>query len=68
MVRTIFGSNFVKQSKSIPQSNESFNYRIEDIDDDVRYCLFEKLHNKLFSVQLDAATDIKTDAHFIAKV
>ncbi|GFT48719.1 uncharacterized protein TNCV_594961 [Trichonephila clavipes] len=45
-----------------------FPRRIDDIAEDVEQQLFGKLRDKLFSIQLDEATDSNKDAHFIAYV
>ncbi|GFT50201.1 zinc finger BED domain-containing protein 5 [Trichonephila clavipes] len=42
--------------------------QIDDIAEDVEQQLFGKLRDKLFSIQLDEATDSNKDAHFIAYV
>ncbi|XP_063902632.1 zinc finger BED domain-containing protein 5-like [Zophobas morio] len=68
IVETMFGDNFTKQLQSIPLSNDTVARRISDIANDVQHQLFEKLHDKLFSIQLDEATDSNKDAHLIAYV
>ena len=68
MVETMFGDNFSKQLQSIPLSNDTIARRISDIAEDVQCQLFTKLHENLFSIQLDEATDSNKDAHFIAYV
>ncbi|GFW77376.1 zinc finger BED domain-containing protein 5 [Trichonephila clavipes] len=64
----MFGDNFVKELQSIPLSNDTVSRRIDDIAEDVKQQLFGKLRDKLFSLQLDEATDSNKDAHFIAYV
>ncbi|GFV84812.1 zinc finger BED domain-containing protein 5 [Trichonephila clavipes] len=54
--------------QSIPLSNDTVSRRIDDIAEDVEQQLFGKLRDKLFSIQLDEATDSNKDAHFIAYV
>ncbi|GFV64019.1 zinc finger MYM-type protein 6 [Trichonephila clavipes] len=54
--------------QSIPLSNDTVSRRIDDISEDVEQQLFGKLRDKLFSIQLDEATDSNKDAHFIAYV
>ncbi|GFU47599.1 zinc finger BED domain-containing protein 5 [Trichonephila clavipes] len=49
-------------------SNDTVSRRIDDIAEDVEQQLFGKLRDKLFSIQLDEATDSNKDAHFIAYV
>ncbi|GFT74286.1 zinc finger BED domain-containing protein 5 [Trichonephila clavipes] len=49
-------------------SNDTVSCRIDDIAEDVEQQLFGKLRDKLFSIQLDEATDSNKDAHFIAYV
>ncbi|GFU72700.1 SCAN domain-containing protein 3 [Trichonephila clavipes] len=49
-------------------SNDTVSRRIDDISEDVEQQLFGKLRDKLFSIQLDEATDSNKDAHFIAYV
>ncbi|GFT47060.1 zinc finger BED domain-containing protein 5 [Trichonephila clavipes] len=68
IVETMFGDNFAKELQSIPLSNYTVSRRIDDIAEDVEQQLFGKLRNKLFSIQLDEATDSNKDAHFIAYV
>lgn len=68
IVETMFGDNFSKQLQSIPLSNDTVARRIGDIAEDVQCQLFSKLRDKLFSIQLDEATDSNKDAHFIAYV
>ncbi|GFS56370.1 protein FAM200B [Trichonephila clavipes] len=68
IVETMFGDNFAKELQSIPLSNDTVSRRIDDIAEDVEQQLFGKLHDKLFSIQLDEATDSNKDAHFIAYV
>ncbi|GFU41849.1 zinc finger BED domain-containing protein 5 [Trichonephila clavipes] len=68
IVETMFGDNFAKELQSIPLSNDTVSRRIDDIAEDVEQQLFGKLRDKLFSIQLDEATDINKDAHFIAYV
>ncbi|GFU51163.1 protein FAM200B [Trichonephila clavipes] len=68
IVETMFGDNFVKELKSIPLSNDIVSRQMDDIAEDVEQQLYGKLHDKLFSVQLDEATDSNKDAHFIAYV
>ncbi|GFT77839.1 SCAN domain-containing protein 3 [Trichonephila clavipes] len=68
IVETMFGGNFVKELQSIPLSNDTVSRRIDDIAEDVEQQLFGKLRDKLFSIQLDEATDSNKDAHFIAYV
>lgn len=68
IVETMFGDNFAKQLHSIPLSNDTVARRIDDIADDVQHQLFEKFRDKLFSIQLDEATDSNKDAHLIAYV
>ncbi|GFV99786.1 zinc finger BED domain-containing protein 5 [Trichonephila clavipes] len=68
IVETMFGDNFAKELQSIPLSNDTVSRRIDDIAKDVEQQLFGKLRNKLFSIQLDEATDSNKDAHFIAYV
>ncbi|GFU35909.1 uncharacterized protein TNCV_4030211 [Trichonephila clavipes] len=64
----MFGENFAKELQSIPLSNDTVFHRIDDIAEDVEQQLFGKLRDKLFSIQLDEATDSNKDAHFIAYV
>ncbi|GFV74681.1 SCAN domain-containing protein 3 [Trichonephila clavipes] len=64
----MFGDNFAKELQSIPLSNDTVSRRIDDIAEDVEQQLFDKLRDKLFSIQLDEATDSNKDAHFIAYV
>ncbi|GFV54366.1 SCAN domain-containing protein 3 [Trichonephila clavipes] len=64
----MFGDNFAKELQSIPLSNDTVSRRIDDIAEDVEQQLFGKLRDKLFSIQLDEATDRNKDAHFIAYV
>ncbi|GFX84560.1 SCAN domain-containing protein 3 [Trichonephila clavipes] len=68
IVETMFGDNFAKELQSIPLSNDTVSRRIDDIAEDVEQQLFVKLRDKLFSIQLDEATDSNKDAHFIAYV
>lgn len=68
IVETMFGDNFSKQIQSIPLSNDTVARRIGDIAEDVQCQLFSKLRDKLFSIQLDEATDSNKDAHLIAYV
>ncbi|GFV56178.1 SCAN domain-containing protein 3 [Trichonephila clavipes] len=68
IVETMFGDNFAKELQSIPLSNDTVSRRIDDIAEDVEQQLFGKLLDKLFSIQLDEATDSNKDAHFIAYV
>ncbi|GFX41478.1 SCAN domain-containing protein 3 [Trichonephila clavipes] len=68
IVETMFGDNFAKELQSIPLSNDTVSRRIDDIAENVEQQLFGKLRDKLFSVQLDEATDSNKDAHFIAYV
>ncbi|GFW31187.1 SCAN domain-containing protein 3 [Trichonephila clavipes] len=68
IVETMFGDNFAKELQSIPLSNDTVSRRIDDISEDVEQKLFGKLRDKLFSIQLDEATDSNKDAHFIAYV
>ncbi|GFU84717.1 zinc finger MYM-type protein 6 [Trichonephila clavipes] len=67
IVETMFGDNFAKELQSI-LSNDTVSRRIDDIAEDVEQQLFGKLRGKLFSIQLDEATDSNKDAHFIAYV
>ncbi|GFV09568.1 SCAN domain-containing protein 3 [Trichonephila clavipes] len=64
----MFGDNFAKELQSIPLSNDTASRRIDDIAEDVEQHLFGKLRDKLFSIQLDEATDSNKNAHFIAYV
>ncbi|GFX75516.1 SCAN domain-containing protein 3 [Trichonephila clavipes] len=68
IVETMFGDNFAKELQPIPLSNDTVSRRIDDIAEDVEQQLFGKLRDKLFSIQLDEATDSNKDAHFIAYV
>nr|XP_022910904.1 zinc finger BED domain-containing protein 5-like [Onthophagus taurus] len=68
IVETMFGDNFAKQLQSIPLSNDTVARRIGDIAEDVQHQLLEKFYDKLFSIQLDDATDSNEDAHLIADV
>ncbi|GFV95229.1 SCAN domain-containing protein 3 [Trichonephila clavipes] len=68
IVENMFGDNFAKKLQSIPLSNDTVSRRIDDIAEDVEQQLFGKLRDKLFSIQLDEATDSNKDAHFIAYV
>ncbi|GFX88874.1 SCAN domain-containing protein 3 [Trichonephila clavipes] len=68
IAETMFGDNFAKELQSIPLSNDTVSRRIDDIAEDVEQQLFGKLRDKLFSIQLDEATDSNKDAHFIAYV
>ncbi|GFW72853.1 protein FAM200B [Trichonephila clavipes] len=68
IVETMFGDNFAKELQSIPLSNDTVSRRIDDIAEDVEQLLFGKLRDKLFSIQLEEATDNNKDAHFIAYV
>ncbi|GFV18570.1 protein FAM200A [Trichonephila clavipes] len=68
IVKTMFGNNFAKELQSMSLSNDTVSRRIHDITEDVEQQLFGKLRNKLFSIQLDEATDGDKDAHFIAYV
>ncbi|GFS74687.1 SCAN domain-containing protein 3 [Trichonephila clavipes] len=68
IIETMFGDNFAKKLQSIPLSNDTVSRRIDDIAEDVEEQLFGKLRDKLFSIQLDEATDSNKDAHFIAYV
>ncbi|GFT43708.1 SCAN domain-containing protein 3 [Trichonephila clavipes] len=68
IVETMFGNNFAKELQSIPLSNDTVSRRIDDIAENVEQQLFGKLRDKLFSIQLDEATDSNKDAHFIAYV
>ncbi|GFU00406.1 HTH_Tnp_Tc3_2 domain-containing protein [Trichonephila clavipes] len=62
----MYGDNFAKELQSIPLSNDTVSRRIDDIAEDVEQQLFGKLRDKLFSIQLDEATDNNNDAHLIA--
>ncbi|GFT05923.1 SCAN domain-containing protein 3 [Trichonephila clavipes] len=68
IVETMLGDNFAKELQSIPLSNDTVSCRIDDIAEDVEQQLLGKLRDKLFSIQLDEATDSNKDAHFIAYV
>ncbi|GFX36237.1 protein FAM200B [Trichonephila clavipes] len=68
IVDTMFGDNFAKELQSIPLSNDTVSRQIDDIAEDVEQQLFGKLRDKLFSIQLDEATDSNKDAHFIVYV
>jgi zinc finger BED domain-containing protein 5/7/8/9 len=68
IVETMFGDNFTKQLQSIPLSNDTVGRRIGDIAEDIQQQLLAKLRDKLFSIQLDEATDSNKDAHLIAYV
>ncbi|GFV92072.1 zinc finger BED domain-containing protein 5 [Trichonephila clavipes] len=68
IVGTMFGDNFAKELQSIRLSNDTVSRRIDDIAEDVEQQPFGKLRDKLFSIQLDEATDSNKDAHFIAYV
>ncbi|GFX56512.1 zinc finger MYM-type protein 6 [Trichonephila clavipes] len=68
MVETMFGDNCTKELQSIPLSNGTVSSRIDDIAEEVEQQLFGKLRDKMFSIQLDEATDSNKDAHFIAYV
>ncbi|GFT69145.1 SCAN domain-containing protein 3 [Trichonephila clavipes] len=68
IVETMFGDNFAKELQSITLSNDTVSRRIDDISEDVEQQLFGKLRDKLFSIQLDEATDSNKDAQFIAYV
>ncbi|GFY09573.1 zinc finger MYM-type protein 6 [Trichonephila clavipes] len=68
IVENMFGDNFAKELQSISLSNDTVSRRIDDIAEDVEQQLFGKLRDKLFSIQLDEATDSNKDAHFIAYV
>ncbi|GFT41415.1 protein FAM200A [Trichonephila clavipes] len=68
IVETMFGDNFAKELQSIPLSNDTVSRQIDDILKDVEQQPFGKLRDKLFSIQLDEATDSNKDAHFIAYV
>ncbi|GFY12613.1 SCAN domain-containing protein 3 [Trichonephila clavipes] len=68
IVETMFGDNFAKELQFMPLSNDTVSRRIDDIAEDVEQQLFGKLRDKLFSIQLDEATDSNKDAHFIAYV
>ncbi|GFW25812.1 zinc finger BED domain-containing protein 5 [Trichonephila clavipes] len=68
IVETMFGDNFAKELQSISLSNDTVSRQIDDIAEDVEQQLFGKLRDKLFSIQLDEATDSNKDAHFIAYV
>ncbi|XP_072398236.1 zinc finger BED domain-containing protein 5-like [Diabrotica undecimpunctata] len=64
----MFGDNFAKKLESIPLTNDTVARRICDIAEDVQDQLLGKLRDKLFSIQLNEATDSNKDAHFIAYV
>ncbi|XP_072380160.1 zinc finger BED domain-containing protein 5-like [Diabrotica undecimpunctata] len=64
----MFGDNFGKKLESIPLLNDTIARRICDIAEDVQDQLLGKLPDKLFSIQLDEATNSNKDAHFIAYV
>ncbi|GFX76814.1 zinc finger BED domain-containing protein 5 [Trichonephila clavipes] len=68
IVETMFGDNFAEEMKSIPLSNDTVSRRIDDIAEDVEQQLFGKLHDKLYSIQLDEGTDRNKDSHFIVYV
>lgn len=68
IVETMFGDNFAKKLESIPLSNDTVARRIGDMAEDVQRQLLGKLRDKLFSIQLDEATDSNKDAHLIAYV
>ncbi|XP_035218885.1 protein FAM200A-like [Stegodyphus dumicola] len=68
IVEISFGDNFAKQLQSIPLSNDTVARRIDDTAEDVECQLLSKLRDKLFSIQLDEATDSNKNAHFIAYV
>ncbi|GFY35708.1 protein FAM200A [Trichonephila clavipes] len=68
IVETMFGDNFAKELQSIPLSNDTVSRRIDDIAEDVEQQLFGKMRDKLFSIQLDEATDSNKDDYFIAYV
>ncbi|GFS85221.1 zinc finger BED domain-containing protein 5 [Trichonephila clavipes] len=68
IVETMFGDNFAKELQSVRLSNDTVSRRIDDIAEDVEQQFFGKLRDKLFSIQLDEATDSNKGAHFIAYV
>ncbi|XP_031333855.1 zinc finger BED domain-containing protein 5-like [Photinus pyralis] len=68
IVETMFGDTFAKKLESIPLSNDTVARRIGDMAEDVQHQLRGKLRDKLFSIQLDEATDSNKDAHLIAYV
>lgn len=68
IVETILGDNFAKQLQCIPLSNDTVARRIGDMSENIQQQLLSKLCDKLFSIQLDEATDSNKDCHLIAYV
>ncbi|GFT04623.1 SCAN domain-containing protein 3 [Trichonephila clavipes] len=68
IVETISGDNFAKELQSISLSNDTVFRLIDDIVEDVEQQLLGKLRDKLFSIQLEDATDRNKEAHFISYV
>ncbi|CAH2003213.1 unnamed protein product [Acanthoscelides obtectus] len=64
----MFGDNFANKLESIPLSSDPVARRIDDIAEDVEHQLLGKLRDKLFSIQLDEATNSHKDAHLIEYV
>lgn len=53
--------NFVKQLHSISLANDTIGHIAENVERQI----FRKLHDKLFSIQLDEVTDSNKGAHLI---
>ena len=68
IITTMLGSEFARKVQNIPLSNDTIARRVNDLSDDLKIQLIDKLRDNHFALQVDEATDSSKDCHLIAYV
>ena len=68
MVKAVIGNSEAEKLNTIPLSDTTISRRINELSDDLKVQLAEKLKDKPFAPQVDEATDSNRDCLLIAYV
>ncbi|XP_071399292.1 SCAN domain-containing protein 3-like [Centroberyx affinis] len=68
LCEVMVGKDAAAKLRSVPLSNDTIRRRIEDMSNDIKSQLLERLRVSKFAVQLDESTDVSGSAQLIALV
>ena len=68
MCDTVLGKESAAKLKSIPLSDNTIARRIEDMSDDIKAQLIDRLKQGYFAIQLDESTDIASQSQLLVYV